>query len=384
MDMALKASEIGERLKRARDGARLSLPFAAKASHLTDDQLVEAEEGRGLTVERVRRIAETYGLAEEELLAEEFSDSAVSVLLRAETASEELALHLGRFAAICREHTLLDELLGQATRGKVTGFAPAGPPTKPTYRQAEDLARNTREQLKLGTAPVRSMSGLMEELGIRLVWTDALPEEVQGLSFNDRRMGPSVVANLRGRVGQWWTLRSTLAHELCHILYDRVPAQPLGIASRKDQKDDLESRANAFAVYFLAPREGVQQLLRDRGRQPYGLDHQDVHTLMMHFGVGKDSATRHLTNLDWITAEQRQELLGRRYPTEPDDDVESPFCQSDLRAFRDLGVHLERLGLVRPAVTAYERGLITRGRLLESLGLSPFAPIDPLVEGPSV
>lgn len=50
----------------------------------------------------------------------------------------------------------------------------------------------------------------------------------------------------------------------------------------------------------------------------------------------------------------------------------------------DLGVQLERLGLVRPAVTAYERGLITRGRLLESLGLSPFAPIDPLVEGPSV
>ena len=381
--MTLSASQIGARLRQAREGAHLQVGVAARASELTVSQLEDAERGVGLTVEVVRRVAMAYGFAEEDLFTDTgdaIIDTAVSVLLRGDPHSDELALHLGRLAAVCREQTLLEELLGQSARGRVTSFAHAGEPSHPAYRQAEALAGQTRGVLDLGMAPVRSMSGLFQEIGVRLVWTDRLPEEIQGLSLHDPQVGPSVIANLRGRAGQWWTLRSTLAHELCHILYDRVPARPLGITSRKDQRDDLEQRANAFAIYFLAPRSGVRQLLMDRGRRPYELDHNDVHALMMHFGLGKDSATRHLTNLDWITEDQRRSLLGRRYPTEQDSDMESPFSQSDLIPFIGLGVDCERLGLVRPAVTAYERGLITRGRLLEALGLSPFADVDALVE----
>ncbi len=117
--MTLSASQIGARLRRAREGAHLQVGLAARASELTASQLEDAERGVGLTVEVVRRIAMAYGFAEEDLLAgndDDIIDSAVSVLLRGDPHNDELALHLGRLAAVCREQTLLEELLGQSAR----------------------------------------------------------------------------------------------------------------------------------------------------------------------------------------------------------------------------------------------------------------------------
>ena len=47
--------------------------------------------------------------------------------------------------------------------------------------------------------------------------------------------------------------RFTLAHELCHLLYDRSYGQQLAIASGPWAPRDLERRANAFAAMLLMP-----------------------------------------------------------------------------------------------------------------------------------
>jgi Zn-dependent peptidase ImmA (M78 family)/transcriptional regulator with XRE-family HTH domain len=378
--MLHEVGEIGVRLRQAREGARLPLSVAAQAAGVPLSSLSAAEHGHGLTADLIYRVATAYGLDEADLLEDEFSDSAVSMLLKGDPRRDELALHIGRFAAICRERTILDELLEQPTQGRVAGFLPQEP-THPPYHQAEKLADKARQQLQLGVAPIRSVANLMQELGVHIVWTEQLHEDLQGLSLYDPSVGLSVVVNLRGRRGHWWMARSILAHELCHILFDRVPARPLGIASRKDQRDDLEQRANAFAVYFLAPRRGVMKFLKERGRREYHIDHNDLHELMIHFGIGKDLATWHLFHLGWITEPQRIELLGYRYPVEQDM-LESPLQRADLQPFIERGVDMERLTLVRPAVTAYERGLITLGYLQEALGLSPYVSVADLVVPP--
>jgi Zn-dependent peptidase ImmA (M78 family)/transcriptional regulator with XRE-family HTH domain len=377
----LTAAEIGRRLKDAREAAHFSLESTAAAAGLSVDLVRRCEQGRDLSAGAIACLAATYGYSEDGLLGGEVRETAVSVLFRGDPRADELAAHLGRLAAICREQTQLEDLLGIPARGRVVGFAPAGPPAPRPWRQSEALAISTRNELGLGVAPIRSMSGLFEELGIRLVWTDRLPEEVQGVSLHDPDVGPSVIANLNGRRHVWWTLRSTLAHELCHILYDRQPAAPLGIASRRDQRDDLEQRANAFGVYFLAPRDGVRRLLMARGCRPYELDRTDVHAVMSHFGLGKEAATAHLMHLDWITNEQRHTLLTHRYPAEPQDNAESPDVQPDWAPYLALGVDLERLSVVRTAERAYERGVITLGRLREALGLSPFADLEAALTG---
>jgi hypothetical protein len=76
------------------------------------------------------------------------------------------------------------------------------------------------------------------------------------------------VLNLTGANTAVFVRRATLAHEVCHLLYD--PRQHLR-ALRVDAYADLEStpdtltdrveqRANAFAVQLLAPREAAESL----------------------------------------------------------------------------------------------------------------------------
>jgi len=56
--------------------------------------------------------------------------------------------------------------------------------------------------------------------------------------------------------------RFTLAHELCHILYDRSYGAMLAIASGPWAPSDVEARANAFAAMLLMPTELVRRLGR--------------------------------------------------------------------------------------------------------------------------
>jgi Zn-dependent peptidase ImmA (M78 family) len=379
----LTAGEIGARLRAMRDDARLDEGTAAKAARLSVEELRAVEEGRPARARVLARLAAAYGLAEEDLAAAEPPGAtAVSVLLRGEVEDKaELALHLGRLALVCREQTVLEDILGIRSRGWVTHFPPAGPPSDPTHEQAEELANKVRSDLSLGTAPIRSMSQFLGELGVRLIWTDQLGEDIRGLSFNDPRVGPSVVVNVGGtRRRAWWSLRSTIAHELCHVLFDRVPTAPFGTVSRRRSNLSIEQRADAFAYYFLAPREGVARFLRESlGRVPYELDRNDIQAFANHFALGIEASTWHLRNLGWLSESQRQHLVQLKYPIEPELDTESPWANTALKPFIEKGVELERLGLAHLAVTAFSRGRITEGRLHESLGLSPFEDLSSLI-----
>src|SRR5262249_47892385 len=150
---------IGSRLRDARVRARLDVDVVAEAVGVAANDLRACEDGHGLNAARIAQFTALYGFSEEDLLEGTLEDSAVSVLLRGDPAANELIFHLGRFAAICHEQTILEDLLGISARGRVAGFAPAGIPTSPAHKQGEDLARRSRELLQLGTAPIRSMSG---------------------------------------------------------------------------------------------------------------------------------------------------------------------------------------------------------------------------------
>lgn len=376
----LTPQEIGARLKAVRNDAHLGEATVAQAAGLSLEALRDIEDGRPAKARVLVQLAAVYGLTEVDLFAPEPpAVTAVSALLRGETDKEELALHLGRLAMICREQTELENMLGISSRGQVTRFPPAGVPPEPAFEQAENLADRVRKALNLGISPIRSMSQLVSELGIRLIWTDPLSEDIKGLNFNDPRVGPSIVINVgrsNTRRRPWWSLRSTIAHELCHVLFDRIPAAPFGIVSRRKSYPPIEQRADAFAYYFLAPREEIDRFLREsRGRVPFALDRNDVQAVANHFAIGIEAATWHLKHLGWISEVQRQQLIKFKYPTEPELDTESPWADSALAPFIELGVSLERLGLVPLATAAYSRGQITEARLRESLDLSPFVDL---------
>jgi Zn-dependent peptidase ImmA (M78 family) len=63
-----------------------------------------------------------------------------------------------------------------------------------------------------------------------------------------------------GRFSPPW--ESRLAHELCHLLYDRSYGWQLAIASGPWAPRDLERRANAFAAMLLMPKQLVARVVR--------------------------------------------------------------------------------------------------------------------------
>ncbi len=378
--MMISATTIGRRLRALREYSRLDAGSIADAVGVSVEALEAIEEGRGLTSLTLSRVAQFYGLLDSDILAESFTPkTAVGALFRGEPGRSLLS-HVGRFASIAREQAALEALLGVPKPTWISKFSAAGPPSDPPWGDGKRFAGMARKKLELGYAPIRSMSGLLTRIGIRLLWTAQDDWSAQGLTLYDDRTGPTVVINVAGCKEQWWWMRTTLAHELCHVLFDHEPARPLGVVSRRDSRVPVEQRANAFAAYFLAPEVEVERFLKARGCPRKELTQLDVHALMAHFGIGKETATAHLQNLDWISREQRHRLLTKSYPVGWKADTESPWEQPDTARFWDAGVELERLSVAEPAMRAYARGLITEGYLREVLGLSPFANMDPLIE----
>jgi Zn-dependent peptidase ImmA (M78 family) len=70
------------------------------------------------------------------------------------------------------------------------------------------------------------------------------------------RHGPVVLMNTSegARCSHEYGRRSTLAHEICHLLLDREHGLPMAEVLGGLTPESLEQRARAFAVEFLLPR----------------------------------------------------------------------------------------------------------------------------------
>ena len=137
-----------------------------------------------------------------------------------------------------------------------------------------------REQLGLDLRPVRSMRQLVEHrLGIPIIQVE-LPTGIAGatISSNGQR---GIVLNVTGANRNVWIRRTTLAHELAHIPFD-PEAQLESVRVDKYEQlerdtedtdrslDEVEQRANAFAVEFIAPRGRRETTSSGRGSSDAG------------------------------------------------------------------------------------------------------------------
>jgi Zn-dependent peptidase ImmA (M78 family) len=97
--------------------------------------------------------------------------------------------------------------------------------------------------------------------------------------------------------------RMALAHELGHLLWDpedrlqRVKVDgydELELSAESSGRDPVETRANAFAIAFLAPPQGVRALARSE--RPSDL----VLSVMAKFGISATSARYHVANVTGV------------------------------------------------------------------------------------
>lgn len=309
-------NSTGDALKQRREALGLPHGSVARAAKIRELEVKTAESSPSqIPLAKLECIAFALGLDERLLSLEQGSggDSQLAYRLRtlvkepnkqADKISNGTALLFAEAASIIRVHRRLQKWL--RLRDDCHLFTPDefyGSRGNPAWLVGYNLAREARETLQIGQAPIPSMRELVEErLGIPVIQA-RLPSRIAGATImttdEDGNEARGVVLNTVGENQNVWIRRATLAHELGHLLYDPdSKLQSVRVDSYTDSQrnpqaqeaDFVEQRANAFAIAFLSPNDAVRQLA------PTPVSEESVIKVMHTFGISHTAARYHIAN----------------------------------------------------------------------------------------
>jgi Zn-dependent peptidase ImmA (M78 family) len=183
------------------------------------------------------------------------------------------------------------------------GSAPFGfRPHEDGYRLAEELLEAVNEP---GDADFVDVRSICERLTIRVIEQPLATDTIRGVALAGEGFSPTILVNTTsifnvndsGR-------RFTIAHELCHVLYDRSRARRVAHVSGPWVAPGIEKRANAFGAYLLMPRSLVLRLLGGGS----SLDADRITQVADVLQVNETPLIEHLYNIDLITESDRERL----------------------------------------------------------------------------
>ena len=328
------AGAIEHALREQRDALGVTPAELASAANV-DRAIVERAEtdAEQLELRELEHLAFVLGLDPAKLSIDERagSDPELGVRLRVleiervatptnARLNARTVLRFSEAASTIRSQLLLQRWLDK--QNEVDRFETSPNYGPPAWREGYALAGQAREQLGIGLESIESMRELVEgRLGIPIIQVELAPEIAGAtISSHDQR---GIVLNVAGRNSNVWIRRTTLAHELAHILFDpeeqlsnvRVDSyEQIARDARRDDElpDPVEQRANAFAVEFLAPREAVRELVSS----PAQVSAASIEQVMSKFGIGRAAARFHVGNAWWGEAELPVESAIQATPTD--------------------------------------------------------------------
>ena len=155
-------------------------------------------------------------------------------------------------------------------------------------------------------ASVTRIECMLENLGVWVINVNLGEQGPRGVALAGGDLQPTILINLDNSRNLFRGRRFTLAHELCHILFDRSHARPLAHSSTPWASPSVEQRANAFAAMLLMPPT--------RAKLPATADLTElkkiVHRLADKMIVSRVALKWHLANIDKISADELEFLLG--------------------------------------------------------------------------
>jgi Zn-dependent peptidase ImmA (M78 family)/DNA-binding XRE family transcriptional regulator len=327
-------ADAGERLRIARESAKITQASAAKAIGVARTTIIAIEQGeRRARMNELRQLAKLYGTSVNALLRQEAVHVDLAPRFRKVVGSDDQAAEAAALLAeLAKAEAELENLLGVR---RVRNYPPERPLLPGDVRaQAEQDAMELRQRLGLGMGPVSDIVTLLEmELGVR-VYVRRFDGRISGVFAYDDALGPCMLLNAnhpRERRTQ------SAGHETGHFLSTR--------------------RERAVMQRFQEVTAGSERLTR-----------RHVIVLAHFFCVSREAIVRRLEELgsvkagtwDWfeanggITDEQARQVLG---------DLSAPDA---YKADADRPTSL-RLNLL--ASEAYRQGLLSEGQLARLLHL---------------
>jgi Zn-dependent peptidase ImmA (M78 family) len=185
---------------------------------------------------------------------------------------------------------------------------PLGTRSQPAWEQGYELATEILDTLQPAGTWV-DIQRLLEELAVNVTDVELQDRAIRGVSIAGDQHRLTLCINPEYRDGNGDEIRRfTMAHELCHLLFDRAADRKLAVASGPWAPRDIERRANAFAAMFLMPLDLVLQACPN----PSSLNTFDGVSTVAHILHTSVTATiNHLANLDVIDWTTREDLLAR-------------------------------------------------------------------------
>jgi len=292
---------MSDAIRQSREALGLDAATLAEAVGLDAGTLNDYESGaEAVPGDVLWRLSEVLGVPLEDLDSTEALRRHLDVMavrFRADHGAvpDRVRLAVARAAAAARDYVELEKIADRPSRYEVlVGRFPTRPPLsrRETWKVGRDLAVLVRESLGL-TGPINSMLDLVDRrLGVPVIW-QKLPSDFAGYAFCDEIHGPAIVLNVNGRNQNELVRRFTLAHEACHVVFERNDLAQLSrfdayedlFAYADNARDPAEICANAFAIHLLAPEGLFTRAWRG-----------DVRALMTEFGVSFEAARHHLAN----------------------------------------------------------------------------------------
>jgi Zn-dependent peptidase ImmA (M78 family)/transcriptional regulator with XRE-family HTH domain len=245
------AADVGARIERARVAAGLSQRALADTTGISQSTL-----SRVISGQRTAKVPEllAIGWATGVTIAELAGTGTVAERAECAARATNHADMDGMRAALLHFLELDDYLSDQAIPATVLS---EGTLTAETEGSAS--AAQFRRDHHLGVQPLGDLVAVIEQAtGIDVAVLDAGPDE-HGLTMRDPARGTVYigVARTRNPMRQ----RSTLAHELGHVLFEDWADSDAGDWS---DRNPAEIRADAFARHLLVPAEGLRDFIGQR------------------------------------------------------------------------------------------------------------------------
>ncbi|MBK1621582.1 hypothetical protein CKO42_24885 [Lamprobacter modestohalophilus] len=267
----------------------------------------------GLDISELRRLAGVGGAANDQPLDDWFEvhpgakahEHPGELLMAARMTSASVGAEqqhclLQAIRAIpCMATPHLDDLARQATQ-VVQMQAPA-------YEQGYQLAQWLRQRLGIASDQPAFPDQILRQWGLHLSEID-ITAGIDAVAVWGDRHGPAVLLNTnhRSRASTANGRRSTLAHEICHLLADRAHALPVAEVLGGQVPRWPEQRANAFAAEFLLPREQVERVCRAQSEVLLA-----AANLEERFQVSRTLTLHQINNAEWssvLSAAERKRL----------------------------------------------------------------------------
>lgn len=358
-------TEVGERLREARDRVKLKQADAAESVGLSRTTLVAIEQGqRRVRIDELRKFASLYKMSINELMRQEATHTDLTPKFRKLFQQEDDAVELAvkQLENLARAEAELERLLGVQP---LHNYPPERPILPGDVRaQAEQDALELRQRLGLGLSPISDIITLLElELGVR-VYIRRIDGGISGLFAYDEALGACILLNgnhPRDRRAQ------TAAHELGHLVSTRREPEVLEEGVTENSRE--ERYANTFGRAFMTPARAVMQKFNEITVGSEKLTRRHIIVLAHFFGVSREAIVRRLEELklaksgtwDWFQAnggisdQQAIQVLG---------DLSGP----DLHKTDADRPTTLRLGLL--AGEAWRRGILSEGQLARMLHLN--------------